>query len=284
VRGVKERLLYRFLLLAPLLPGCVYTAEQGRLLESRVQQLSAQNGELKQQLDAQQAQLDATLNGKVAEVTKALASLDQASRRSGADIGVQLQKTIEDVAQLRGQVDSYQHSIAEISDKVDKLQGAANQKAAELQSEQARRDADAKVVRPTDKRAFYALAQEKLKVGDGELGQKLLREFVKKWPKDDLAGEAYFSLGETYFAQKSCEQALPEFGKVVEEYPKAKSAPVALLRSADCFKSLGKPAESKLALEEVLKSYPKSDEVKAAKVKLADLARASRKGAKKPSP
>ena len=55
------------------------------------------------------------------------------------------------------------------------------------------------------------------------------------------------------------------------EHGKTRSAPNAYLRSADCFHKLKMNDESKIALEEVMKQYPKSDAAKTAKTKLIEL-------------
>jgi TolA-binding protein len=105
-----------------------------------------------------------------------------------------------------------------------------------------------------------------------------------KWPKDELAGDAHFQLGETYFTEDRCREALYEFGKVIQEFGKADVAPKAYLRSSECFKKLKMAPESKLALEELVKQFPKSDEAKSAKARLAELdkgAKTDPKGKKK---
>jgi TolA-binding protein len=67
---------------------------------------------------------------------------------------------------------------------------------------------------------------------------------------------------------------------VLEEHPKSSSAPDAYLHSSDCFKKLKMQEESRLALEELVKNYPKSDAAKTAKARLAELDKAKKKGKK----
>lgn len=259
------------------LSGCFYPSDRGKLLEERVEKLSDQNANLTAQLKDQQDKLTQTLpkvDQKIAEVSRALQSLDTASHRTGADIAVQLQKTVEDLAQLRGQVDSYLHNINELNEKLASMQSTTDQRLTDLQGVQAKREAEGKreaekLSRPSDKREFYALAQGKMKAGEGPVARQLFHEFIKKWPRDALVGEAYFNLGELAFSEKACDQALPDYGKVVENYPKSVSAPMALLRSSECFKGLGKPNEARYALEELVKDYPKSEAAKLARRKLA---------------
>lgn len=276
----------RLVLLALLaLPGCFYPADRGRALEAKVDRLGAETAQMQAELKEAREQLAVTLpkiDEKVAEVTKALQGLDTAARRKDADIGIQFQKSVEDLAQLRGQVETYLHKITELETalgeqdkKLLAFQGAEAVKAAE-----ARKKAE-ELQRPTDKKEFLALAEEKAKAGDVLLARQLYAEFLKKWSKDPLAGEAHYGLGETYFSESRCREALFEYGKVVQEHPKASTAPDAYLRSSECFAKLKMKDESRLALEELVKGYPKSAAAKTAKERLAELDKAAKAPAKK---
>jgi tol-pal system protein YbgF len=247
-------------LMVGLGPACFYSSEAGKGLETRVDKLQKDTETVKADQKAQSDKLEQQLpriDQKIAEVTKALDSLDEASRRSGADTSVQLQKVIEDLAALRGQVDAYTHSL-------DQLQGRASASAGASAS-------GADVPRPTDKKEYFALAQSKAKAGDVATARTLYLEFAQKWPKDDLAGDAHFAVAESYFAQDKCPDALPEYGQLIKNFPKSKSVPLAYVRSGDCFSRLKNTDAAKLAYEQVIHDYPKSPEAKAAANRLADL-------------
>ena len=247
------------------LTACFYSSEAGKGLEARVDKLDK---DLRAEQKAQAEKLDQQLpriDQKIAEVTKALDSLDQASRRSGADTSVQLQKVIEDLAQLRGQVEAYTHSLDQLQDRA----AAADKKPAD------------DVPRPTDKKEFFALAQSKAKAGDIPTARTLYLEFTRKWPKDDLAGDAHFALAESYYAQDSCPDALPEYGQLIKNFGKSKSVPLAYVRSGDCFARLKNPEAAKLAYEQVVKDYPKSSEAKMAQKGLSSLKKSSSTKGKK---
>ncbi|WP_143101442.1 tetratricopeptide repeat protein [Stigmatella aurantiaca] len=269
------------------LSGCFYPANRGRALETKVDRLGAENTRMAEELKQAREQLAATLpriDEKVAEVTQALDSLDKASRRNDADIGIQLQKTVEDMAQLRGQVETYVYKISELETSLARVTEESEKRMLALQGSAAVKEAEAKkqaeaLQRPTDKKEFLALAQEKAKAGDALVARQLYTDFLKKWAKDALAGEAHFGLGETYFSEDKCREALFEYGKVIQDHAKSPSAPEAYLRSSDCFAKLKMKDESRLALEELIKSYPKAEAAKKAKAKLAELDKA-----KKPAP
>jgi len=252
MRAVRTALPLGLLALA----GCFYSSEAGKNLETRVDKLDhdlrAEQKAQQEKLDEQQSRIDQ----KIAQVSKALDSLDEASRRSGADASVQLQKVIEDLAQLRGQVEAYTHSLDALQDR------ATAAKASPPPTD---------VARPTDKKEFFAPAQSKAKAGDIPGARALYVEFVRKWPKDDLAGDAHFALAESYYAQDNCPEALPEYGQLIKNFGKSKSVPLAYVRSGDCFARLKNPEAARLAYEQVLSDYPKSSEAKLAQKGLAAL-------------
>jgi len=269
------------------LPGCFYPASRGRALEAKVDRLGADNTRLTEELKQARGQLDSTLpliDEKVAQVTEALDSLDKAARRNDADIGIQLQKTVEDMAQLRGLVETYVYKISELEAALGQLTQDAEKKQLAQQGVDALKEAEARkqaetLQRPTDKKEFLALAQQRAKAGEVPLARQLFSEFMKKWGKDPLMGEAHFGMGETYFVEDKCREALFEYGKVLQDFPKTPSAPEAYLRSSDCFTKLKMKEESRLALEELVKSHPKSEAAKTAKTRLAELDKAKKKPA-----
>jgi len=277
---------------ALLSSGCFYPADRGRALEQRMTDLQKDNAQLAADLKAAQQKISESqprIDAKIAEVSKALESLDKASRRSDADIGVQFQKTLEDMAQLRGMVETYQHRIDDLESGLKTLQDSTDQRFTALQGAEAVKAAETKkkaeaLQKPTNPKDFLALAEQKLEEKDIPLARSLFAEFLKKWPKDAQAAEAHFRLGETYFQDEKWREALFEYGKVMQEFPKAPTAPDAYLRSSDSFKNLGMAAESRLALEELVKTYPKSDAAKTAKTRLAELDKAKKQPAGKPAP
>ncbi|MBL8921528.1 MAG: tetratricopeptide repeat protein [Myxococcaceae bacterium] len=271
----------RRLLVLPLalgLTGCFFPADRGQLLESRVDKLSDENKRLKGALAETQGKLDDT----TAQLKTALEQLDQASRTTGANIGVKVDGAIQDVATLRGQMESYQFKITELEARLAAAEKSPGAAPTPGKPEEPKKD---ELKKPDDPKDFLKLADDKAKAGENELAKKLYAEFLKKWPRDELAGEAHFGLGEVHFLESKCREALYEYGKVIQDHPKSKAAPQAYLRSADCFKELKMIDEAKLALNELLKTYAKSEQAKLARARLAELekkpAPAAPKGGKK---
>jgi len=278
MRATSRRLV--FLALGPaLLTGCFYPADRGKQIEARVEKLEAEKGELEAALKAQQEKLDAQvpkLDEKVAEVGQALEKLDKASRRTGADIGVQMEQVQTDLSALRGKVDDYLHRIGEMETALASMKEAADKTTASGQKPEGVKKAEEK---PTDKKglAEYIVAKAE---SDAETARRLAPEWLKKYPKDPLAAKVYHALGMSYLAEQNWRAALGQFKEVIENFAKSEQAPDALLKSGDCFASLKMMEESRLALEEILHSYPKSPAAEQAKAKLDALKKAP-KGKKK---
>jgi len=94
------------------------------------------------------------------------------------------------------------------------------------------------------------------------------KDFVKKYPKSDLADNAQFWIGESYMGLKQYEQAILAFQKVIKSYPKGNKAANAMLRQAIAFYEINDKISSKLLLKKLIKKYPKSPEAKIAEKKL----------------
>lgn len=264
VRDLMRRLFV--LSLAVSCTSCFFPADRGQLLEQRVDAITSENVKLREELKYNQSKLDETTT----RLQEALDQLDKASRTTGANIGVKVDSAIQDAASLRGMVEGYQFKLAEIEGKIAALESG---KGTGSGGETGKKD-DLK--RPDDAKEYFELAKDKSKE-DVELGRKLFNEYLKKWPRDENAGEAHFGLGESYYGEKKCREALYEYGKVIQEHAKTKSAALSYLRSGECFKELKMNAEAKLALDELVKQFPKSDVAKTAKQKLAEL---NKKGGK----
>jgi TolA-binding protein len=285
------------LLLAPLSSGCFYPADRGKMMEERIDKLEATNRELEEALRRQKDRLEAQipkLDEKVKEVENALSLLDKAARRTGADMGVQMEQLSQDLNGLRGQVEAYQHRIDELDAQLKALKdappkpavadkGDKSDKGDKADNGEPKKKPVEAVEKPADKKAFAELVLEKLD-SEPATGRELASEWIKKFgtAKDaaSLAAKVHLALGKSYADQKDHRAALSEYQAVLKDFSKSEQAPEALLQASESFAALKMNEESRLALEELTNTYPKSDAAKTAKQKLEALKKS--KGAKKP--
>ncbi|HEY3358516.1 MAG TPA: tol-pal system protein YbgF [Polyangia bacterium] len=84
------------------------------------------------------------------------------------------------------------------------------------------------------------------------------RDFLKTWPRHELAQNAQYWLAETYYDLADHKTALDEFRRVVQRHPSGTKAPDALLKAGYCHAKLGDTKNARNLLGQVVELYPKS--------------------------
>ncbi len=257
------------LLLSLPLSACFYAKADGEALRSDLDAL---------QVDLAAQKTDREKEGKgtaarLAEMQTVLDRLDRAARKSGADLGVDLEKAQNDIAQLRGQLEVLQHK----QDGLDQANAQRDQRIEEIakfaQARQKQLDA---VEHPTDKAGIYALAHKKLEAGDTVRARELLTDFLARFHGDELAANAQYWLGETYYAEKRFNDAIVEFQKVLKEWKSSEKAPDALLKIGMAFQSEGDCQNALLFFDELIASKKRSPAARTAREKAAECKKAKR--------
>ncbi|MBS9479205.1 tol-pal system protein YbgF [Ancylobacter radicis] len=83
-------------------------------------------------------------------------------------------------------------------------------------------------------------------------------QFLKLYPTDRAAPDAYYWLGETQFQRKSYKEAAQSFLKVSTDYPNAVKAPDALLRLGQSLAGIGEKDAACATLNAVNNKYPRA--------------------------
>jgi tol-pal system protein YbgF len=110
-------------------------------------------------------------------------------------------------------------------------------------------------------RQAYGLIKDK----NFEEAIKRLHLFIEHYPEGDLAGNAYYWLGEVYLVLPQLEQAKQAFSVVVSAFPMHRKAPDALFKLGVSYDRLQDPAKSEQYLNEVQLKFPESTAAKLAK-------------------
>lgn len=97
------------------------------------------------------------------------------------------------------------------------------------------------------------------------------REYIRRNPTTDLADNAQYWVGEAFYAQRDFEQAIQEFLKVMDGYPKGDKIPAALLKTGYSFLQMGDKTSCKRYLDQLIEEFPNSEEATPAKNKLRSL-------------
>ncbi|MDI6738965.1 MAG: tol-pal system protein YbgF [Candidatus Edwardsbacteria bacterium] len=131
---------------------------------------------------------------------------------------------------------------------------------------------------PSKKSATNYLTEDYKKVYDAaylevtrrsyDLAVTGFREFIRKYPHSNLADNAQYWIGESFYAQRKFKDAAVEFERVIGDYPNQDKVPAAMLKAGLCRQELGEKAKADQLWQKLLKQYPKSQEALLAKEKL----------------
>jgi tol-pal system protein YbgF len=254
----------RLLLVALVSTACVTTAQEG---EQMRQDIAVLRADLKKEVETSSAdrqKLASDYQQRAKALQDALDQLSRAARKSGADLAVDVEKAQNDVAALRGQLEVIQHrldALEKTSQEQQKALEAANQFIAQRQKE---------LERPTDRGALYNLARQRLDQGQTAKARELFQDFLNRFPKDELAANAQYWLGETYYAEKKWNDAIVEFQKVLKEHPGSDKVPDALLKIGMSFQAQGDCKNALLFFDEVGQAHKSTPAAKTAHDRAAE--------------
>lgn len=86
--------------------------------------------------------------------------------------------------------------------------------------------------------------------------EKAWRAFIQRYPKDPLAGNAQYWLGQTYYVRKDYANAAAVFAEGYQKYPKGSKAPNNLLELGLSLGQLGRKADACRAFTRLDRDFP----------------------------
>jgi len=119
-----------------------------------------------------------------------------------------------------------------------------------------------------DPSTLYDQAAQDLTQGRYSLARQEFRDVVQRYPTAAVADNAQYGVGECFFAEARFDSASVEYARVDKDWPDGDKAPAALYKLALCEDKLGHAAESRRALESLVKRFPLSGEAQLARERL----------------
>ena len=130
----------------------------------------------------------------------------------------------------------------------------------------------------------YQAAYIDISKGSYSLAIAGFREFLRRYPDHDLAGNAQYWIGEAYLslargygssdqdkATESLNQAVLEFRKVLANYPRGEKVPTAVYKEALALIELKQPETAQQRLQYLVDNFPQAEEAPLARERLAAL-------------
>jgi tol-pal system protein YbgF len=107
--------------------------------------------------------------------------------------------------------------------------------------------------------------------GDLEGARHGFATFLSEYPNSDLAPNARYWQGESYYGKKDFRKAIDAYDKVELDYPGSEKVPAAILKKGYAYLALKDKKRASSAFKQVVTLYPKSPEAGKASDKLAQL-------------
>ena len=104
----------------------------------------------------------------------------------------------------------------------------------------------------------YKFATSLIKVGDYDQAELALKEFVKKNPKHELAGNAQYWYAETFYIRQLYHDAAAAYLDGYQKYPQSTKGPQNLLKLGVTLSELGEKDQGCQMLDGITKQYPKA--------------------------
>lgn len=119
--------------------------------------------------------------------------------------------------------------------------------------------------------SLYRKGLDSLKGGDAVAAREQLTKFIEQHPKHELAANAHYWIGETYYSEKNYEAAILSYQEVIKSYPGKEKVVAAMLKQGMAFNMLKDTKSAKFVLKKLIERFPKSEEAKVAKGLLREI-------------
>ncbi len=130
---------------------------------------------------------------------------------------------------------------------------------------------EAGVVSERSDKEAYERVLSLFKKGDLDGARQGFAAFLADYPNSELAPNARYWLGESYYGRKEFKQAIDAYNRVELDYPQSEKVPAALLKKGYAYLAMKDRKRASSAFRQVVTLYPKSSEAGKASDKLSQL-------------
>ncbi len=209
----------------------------------------------------------AAVNARAVQQQEQLQQQLQLLRSSLLDLNAQLETQRADMARMRGAMEQLTRDVAELQRRQKDAVQAAEDRLRKLEPQAVSFEGKDFLVEPEEKRQ-HDEAMASLRGGDFVKAGTQLAAFLKRYPASGYAASARFWLGNALYGKKDYKEAITTFRAFAADLPDHPRAAEALLSVANCQFEMKDSKTARRTLDEVIKTYPKSEAAAAAKERL----------------
>jgi tol-pal system protein YbgF len=266
-------------------PGCY--SKRFRTIEESIASLSRQADSLAAAHERTRSELDDTR----AELAQTVRSLRAGSETSVQEMGVrieQLESRLEEQSQLLDELRQRARtrslgldSTSVGSSTTASPEPVASGRATEPRTGGATLNPPASGTTPpstaagggvrVDPTAAYDQAVVDFTQGRFPLALREFREFVRDYRASDLADNAQYGVGESFYAQGQYDSAAVEYRAVVDAWPEGDKVPAALYKLGVTYQKMNRSAEARATYRTLVEQHSRAGEAKLAEERLREL-------------
>jgi tol-pal system protein YbgF len=124
---------------------------------------------------------------------------------------------------------------------------------------------------PASEQAAYGQAFDALKRKDYVESARLFKAYTESYPQGQLAPNAWYWLGESYYVTQNYEIAMQSFEALLNQFPDSSKIPDGMLKLGYCQSQLGLKDRAKNTFNEVMRLYPATDAARFAQSQLRSM-------------
>jgi tol-pal system protein YbgF len=244
-------------------------------LQTQVQQLQEQMTAMQRSFDERMGvmknlveQDTDAINKVTAALTALQATLQTNLQKQQGDSSAKLDQISGQVQALNDTLDELKVRLAKATKQLEDMQAAQQSLAANQATAQAQQQAQAQAPPPD---VLYNNAFRDYNGAKNDLALQEFSDYIKFYPNTDLAGNAYYYLGEIQFRQANYQQAEQSYDQVLQNFPTGNKAASAQLKKGFALIELGKQDEGVTELRRLIQRYPHSPEALQARDRLRKL-------------
>ncbi|MFZ4858640.1 MAG: tol-pal system protein YbgF [Desulfuromonadaceae bacterium] len=202
------------------------------------------------------ADIQASIDGTKSEMQALNGKLD--------DTLLSVKKPAEDLARYREDADK---RIIALEERILKQQAVIDALSKKLTEVSMAKKEEA----PLTPDALYSKGLDSLKAGEIVAARELFTKFLEQNAKHELAVNAHYWIGETYYSEKNYESAILSYQDVIKNYPGKEKVVAAMLKQAMAFNEIKDAKSARFVLKKLVEGFPKSEEAKKAKELLKEI-------------
>jgi tol-pal system protein YbgF len=127
------------------------------------------------------------------------------------------------------------------------------------------------VIPGIDCQGLYDESFINLRRGQYEEAIQGFADYLRYCGEQDLADNARFWIGESYYSTDMYKEAITEFDLLLKNYPQSEKRPGALYKKARSLEELGQKQDAKKTFQKLVDEFPGTLEAEQAKEKLKEL-------------